>query len=140
MQSMFLRMSMPEPAELVEFKEKLQKMASDTEAPAAEGASNMDVAATLSQRTPFVRLIKGYWDSLTLHVMFEVWYSMAFYAFTAWMPSFYHSNGVSALTTQGMQIASLFACGISLIIIGYLCDKKLPCMPTYAAAVIVSRP
>lgn len=146
---MFLRMSMPEPPELITYKEKHQEATDvgDTMGPAEAETAVVErslsaqppsaAVASLTQRTPFVILIKGYWDSLVLHVMFEVWYSMAFYAFTAWMPSFYHNNGVSALTTQGMQIASLFSCAAGLMLIGYLCDKRLPCMPTYAVAVTV---
>ena len=147
---MFLRLSMPEPIELIAFKERLAATSTasmldeeardnDSPYPLNGGATPSKVVAlALSTRIPFLRLLKGYWDSLALQVMFELWYNMAFYTFAAWFPGFYHSHGVAALTTQGMQMASLFACAFTVMLVGYLCDKGLPCMQTFAAAIIVS--
>ena len=145
-QSMFLRMSMPEPPELVAFKDQLAESAKvrdeemaatvDAETTVAQPAGRGSVAA-LSARTPLFRLLKGHWDSLALHFMLVIWLPMAFFAFTGWLPGFYRSHGVAALITQGMQVASLCACAFTVLLTGYLCDKGLPCMPTYAAAVLV---
>ena len=141
---------MPEPPELLAFKERFSS-STKTDADASCGrdmefgvsmkgdASQSKVTRILSNRLPFFRLLNGYWDSLSLQVMFIIWYSLAYYAFSAWLPSFYNSHGVAALTTQGMQMASQLACGFTAMLVGYFCDKGLPCMQTFAATILVSQ-
>ena len=96
-----------------------------------------------SKRVPFILLIKNHWHSLALHVMLLIWTNMISYSSVAWLPAFYTAHGVAALTVQGMQMAANAANMVTLLFVGHLFDRmrspRLPTMPVYATAVIVSK-